>query len=109
MADVSPESRKECEVCRWLDLETHTQDLEMLRAPVAPRVSALVPWENYLQVPCAGWMGLLCRRALWMPMGALLCELSPCICFLWTSPMFCCSGSIVKVLNTEGVAESNLT
>lgn len=109
LAAVSPESRKECEVCGWLDLETHTQDLEMLPASVSePGVSALVPWDNYLQVPRAGWMGLLCRGALWMPVGALLCELFPCICFLCTSPMFYCSGSIVKVLNTEGMSEPSL-
>lgn len=59
LAAVSPESRKECEMCRWLDLEM----LEMLPASVSkPRVSALVSWENDLQVPCAGWMGLLCRK-----------------------------------------------
>lgn len=57
LAAVSPESRKECEVCRWLDLEAHTQDVEMFPSSVSePRVSALVPWVNDLQVPRAGWM-----------------------------------------------------
>lgn len=47
LAAVNPDSSKECEVCRWLDLETHTQDLEML-----------IPWDKssvlLLQLHCKG-------------------------------------------------------